>query len=529
MEEDMTPKTWTFGFDLHADVGEHVRLVVDYAKRKDLDLEMHIRAELRPSDETLNAGTIDPGKDRSVSTFSFKTAMRLKEPSPEDRAKGILPMPDHILADQIARAVVDLGEKVRAEGQRRQEQYLRDLVEKHRPKPIADDQKKRWADEAHDLLVNPDLMEKISEEIGRFMTGEVTLRKLDFLVKMSSVLRDSTSVIVKGQSAVGKSATAKAVAKIVPQEYIINASSMSPMWLAYSCERGEFTLAYKTLFVFEAAALSEEGIGSVHLRTLLSEKRIEHHTVRGGSPVTMTTDGPCNLITTTTDPELEKQLETRCMSVYANETKEHSYAIVDWKLEAAGKDEDEPEPDGAVLALQHHIRQSGVHRAVIPFEKALGTAMRQTDVRAVRLRRDIDWVISLVQTSAILHLDQREKTPKGTPIATLADYRLVQQLLSGPWEASLTGITPDQRAVVAKVEELQRSKEDGVTYVALGDALGVSDEAIRQRCQKLLKRGILTNQEKVANKAARLVLGTVALDNAPLPDPDFIAKHYVPQ
>jgi hypothetical protein len=53
---------------------------------------------------------------------------------------------------------------------------------------------------------------------------------------------------------------------------------------------------------------------------------------------------------------------------------------------------------------------------------------------AVRLRRDVRMLLSLIEAHALLHQARRNRTKDGMIIADLADYRVIRRLL-GSWTA----------------------------------------------------------------------------------------------
>ena len=173
-----------------------------------------------------------------------------------------------------------------------------------------------------------------------------------------------------------------------------------------------------------------------------------YHTVEGGIGVTYAKEGPCNLVTTMTLPLLEGQLETRCVSVTVDESAAQTRAILQRKAERAQSEGQEHAVPEQVLAVQHWLQHCDVHDAVVPFAGLLAAAMSERQVRVLRLRRDFTTILALIKTSALLHQEQRKKTPGGLPTASTLDYRVVYEALGAPFQTAMTGFTTDQRAAL---------------------------------------------------------------------------------
>jgi hypothetical protein len=127
--------------------------------------------------------------------------------------------------------------------------------------------------------------------------GEERACKLIYLATTSRLLEQIVSIVAKGPSAAGKSATVDRVLTFFPEEATVALSGMSEKFLVYD----DRPIKHRMLVLHEAAGMSGE-YASYLVRTLLSEGCLRHGTVEstanGLRPVMVEREGPAGLITT---------------------------------------------------------------------------------------------------------------------------------------------------------------------------------------------------------------------------------------
>jgi hypothetical protein len=250
---------------------------------------------------------------------------------------------------------------------------------------------------------------------------------------------------------------------------------------------GNEPLMYRILVIGEAAGLAG-GIGAYLPRSLISERRLRYQTVesvRGRlRPRTIERDGPTGLLTTTTGLKLDMELETRILSIPIDDSREQTAAIVraaagHWDGTGAVAPID-PEP---WHSLQEWL-QSAEHRVVIPFARQLTDEIPPV---AVRLRRHLGALMSLIATHALLHQAQRERNGDGRIIATLDDYgevyRLVVDLTAEGVGAS---VSPQTRETVEAVQAI--ASDFGASLTVIAKRLGVDKSVVSRRVDKAIQR-----------------------------------------
>ena len=238
-------------------------------------------------------------------------------------------------------------------------------------------------------------------------------------------------MVVKGPSSGGKSYTAETVLKTLPQDAYLDFTSMSDHALIYD----DRPVVHKVIVLYEASGLGADRQGEPSLlaclvRSLLSEGRIKHTTVEktseGMRPRHLERQGPTGMITTTTWASLHPENETRMLSVTVRDDASHTADILAILGDRAAGLHGVPPDLTPWHALQTWLETAGCRQVVIPFAPILA---RLCDARAVRLRRDMNKVFTLVRTHAMLHQQTRERDDQGRIVATLADYAAAHSLV----------------------------------------------------------------------------------------------------
>ena len=273
-------------------------------------------------------------------------------------------------------------------------------------------------------------LETALDTIG--VVGERRITRFTYLTAASSHFQRPVSAIVRAQSSSGKSFTTKSVLNLFPESIVFTVTNISPKALYYK-ENGFFM--HRVVYVEEGEMFvrsgGEKNDVAETFRVLVSEGRIDHEvTVRDpetGRSVSehIRQDGPISLITTTVRPYLDEELETRMLSVWADESKEQTAAIMRSIAEAAEADIERSVDTDAWHAFAEWIRL-GSRRVVVPFATIISDEMTSS---AVRARRDISSVLSLVKASALVNRLNRDQTESGAIIADPDDYAVAVDIL----------------------------------------------------------------------------------------------------
>jgi len=343
--------------------------------------------------------------------------------------------------------------------------------------------------------------------------GEERAAKLVYLATTSRLLHKPVSLAMKGPSSAGKSHTTECVLRLFPQQAFYALSGMSERALAYS----EEPLKHRMLVIYEAAGLAGE-FASYLVRSLLSEGCIRYETLEktseGLRARLIEREGPTGLIVTTTATRLHPENETRLLSVPVNDTNAQTARIM---LARAGRRAGDAahEPDLAPWhALQRWIEATG-SRACVPFAEVLVGAIPPV---AVRLRRDVDVILSLIEAHELLHQATRERDDAGEIVATLDDYAAVHALVADLIGDAVQATVPESiretvRAAAKLIaEKIDANAEPTVTVREIAAELVLDRSAASRRAKAAEDAGYLTNQETRRGRPSRYEIG------APLPE-----------
>ena len=361
-----------------------------------------------------------------------------------------------------------------------------------------------------DLARQPRILDCLVNELQVFgVVGEWRAAKLIYMVLTSRLLDKPISAAIKGPSSVGKSYLADKVLSFFPASATYRLSGMSERALAYS----EEPLKHRTLVVAEAAGLAG-GVGAYFMRSLISEGQLRYETVESGpgglKPRVIEREGPTNLLVTTTALHLDKEMETRLLSIPVDDSREQTKAIMRAQAKRHGSAGPVTDPDlSPWVALQTWLGLSE-RRVVIPYADKLVEAIPPV---ALRLRRDVSVIFGMIEAHAILHQATRERDAQGKIIATIDDYAVVREL-TGDLVATAAGLTVPGtvRETVDTVRSLAKKLPFGVPLRLVAEELGLDKSAASRRAKAAIALGYLRNEEERRGMPARY------LPNEPLPE-----------
>ena len=375
-----------------------------------------------------------------------------------------------------------------------------------------------------------------SNILGRFrsdlaragVAGEEGLSQIVYLAMTSRLLpwghptERPVSLLLKGTSSSGKSFATSTTLRFFPEESYVSLGSMSRRFLFYD----EEPLAHRFLIVPEWATIAGDEELVAMLRVLLSEGRIVHGTVdldgRSRIAKRIEKDGPMGLIVTTTAAAVDPEMETRCLSLLTDDSREQTrrvYASLA-RLEHASSGVDFE----AWHELQKWLADHEVTPVVLPFVEALADAMPD---HATRLRRDFATLLSLVRAHANLYRAQREFDSDGRLIASLeGDYAPVRDLINDVIAQGVEASVSD--ATHATVDAVREIIEEGAEYAtpsSVAPRLEIGRSATYDRIKRALISGHLTNIASRNERAMKLTLGAaLPLDDGFLPTTEMIVR-----
>ena len=163
------------------------------------------------------------------------------------------------------------------------------------------------------------------------------------------------------------------------------------------------------------------------LRTLLSEGNLRYEVTdpKTRSTILLEQDGPVSFISTVAKASLDKEIETRILSIHSDGSDEMTQNVVAALLNAAA--DTRSESDFSEWHALDRWLASGPAEVVVPWGPALAEFRLSGPPR---LRRDITNLLSLAKAHALLHRGTRQLDSRGRLLATIRDYDVVRELLS---------------------------------------------------------------------------------------------------
>lgn len=368
------------------------------------------------------------------------------------------------------------------------------------------------------------ILDKVAAEVrSRGLVGEERLAQTLYLILTSRLLDKQVSAGVKGHSASGKSYTVETVARFFPPEAYLEFTAMSERALVYSTEQ----FAHRTLIVYEVTALREgveDDMTAYFIRSLLSEGRIDYEvTIRakdgGFTTRKITKQGPTNLIFTTTKTRVHAENETRILSLATDDsTAQTARVLAELADETNGAGDDDLQE---WRDLQRWLADAE-HRVTIPYAKAL---TKRIPPVAVRLRRDVGALLSLIRAHAVLHQVTRDRDDDGRIVATLDDYAVVRELVADTIAEGVGAtVSATVRETVAAVAELTNTEHAEVGLRAIAERLRLDKSNVSRRLRMAADGGYLRNLEDKRGKPGRWTIGDPLPEAVDLlPDPAQLA------
>ena len=350
------------------------------------------------------------------------------------------------------------------------------------------------------LLRDLNLVERIASDVEAIgVVGEGTNALVGYLAMTSRLLKKPLAILIQSTSAAGKSTLMDALLSLMPEGQRVHYSAMTGQSLFYI---GEGNLKHKILAIAE-----EEGVrqAAYALKLLQSQGALSIAST-GKDPATgklvtseYRVEGPVMLVLTSTAIDIDEELMNRCLVLTINESAEQTAAIQQRQRQAR-----------TLAGLQASVRSDHVvraHRAaqtllrplavVNPYAEALTFASDR-----VRLRRDHEKYLALIEAIALLH--QHQRTTDTTDIdgetveyveVTREDIALANRLAHAVLGRSLDELPPQTRRVLAALDAWVTEQagaagidRGGVRFTrrAVRGYLGLSDTQLRVHVDRLV-------------------------------------------
>src|SRR5205085_9319960 len=203
-------------------------------------------------------------------------------------------------------------------------------------------------------------------------------------------------------------------------------------------------------------------------------------------------EGPTGLIVTTTLASMHPENETRYLSVTVADTPAQTHHILRTMATAENAARFDPIP---WRSFQESL-ESGTREVSIPFA---GTLVDIIPPVAVRLRRDVAKLLTLIRTHALLHEATRRKDEHDRIIAEIKDYQAVYELMADLIAHGVEATVPKTvRETVEAVRSLIDSKgayREGASAAVVAGGLRLDRSAAWRRIQVAIQKRYSENLE----------------------------------
>ena len=342
-----------------------------------------------------------------------------------------------------------------------QEEAINKILEPEKDSvPEMDEEEKK---EAVELLQSPNLIERIIQDVRLVgLVGEDTNALVSYLAATSRKTDDPLAVIIQSSSSAGKSSVMDAALAFMPDEELIRYTSMTGQSLFYM---GETSLKHKILAISEEEGAEQAGYA---LKILQSEKKLKIASTgkdaKTGRLITQeyNVEGPCVIFMTTTNVEVDEELQNRCLVLTVNEDRKQTRRIHELQrksrtLEGLLRKEDKKKVLRVHQNAQRLLRPLMV---VNPYAEKLTFL----DSR-LRTRRDHIKYLNIINAVTLIHQHQRTVrtvSHGGETLeyieATVQDIEIANKLAADIMGTSLDELAPQTRKLLEQICELAKEK-----------------------------------------------------------------------
>jgi hypothetical protein len=345
--------------------------------------------------------------------------------------------------------------------------------------PMTDAQR----DEALTFLRRRDLLDQAVKDMDVLgYVGELSNKKLLYLVSVSRKLASPLSAVILSQSGAGKSGLSDVVEQLTPPADVLFLTRLSPQSLFYATP--EFLNA-KLIIIEERAGSAEVDypVRAIQSRGRLSVAAPARDPETGETRTrTFTVQARASFIESSTDSGINPENGSRCFEIAMDESAEQTARIHErqrlMKTEAGLK----LKTEGEAIVRRHRNAQRLLepHPVVIPYAQLL-----TFPTSWMRTRRDNARFLNLIEVSAFLHQHQRQRQD-GAIIATLDDYRTAYDLAASVLAETLSDLKRPLRLVLDRVRALASQHAGRVSRRQVRESLQLPDTTVRRWLRELV-------------------------------------------
>jgi hypothetical protein len=371
-------------------------------------------------------------------------------------------------------------------------------------------------EKAAQLVQDPQFLFKAGQMIGKLgVVGEKRNGHVLFLAGVTRTTATPASVLVKGATSSGKTTLVKSAVKLFPATCLIERAGLSAKALAH----GEGSLAEKILFINEYHGGKD---AQLMLRLQQSDGRISHEytTIRGTNRGTQLAErvGLPVVLTTTTDPKVYPDDETRFLSIWADESAEQNLAIVVARAEGPSTvdDRDLPVWQRATSLL---VPKEGDFKNP---PRWIRYVAENLPLGKVRVRRDWDRFLSFCDAIALCRGGSRLERPLDI---TFADYCVAYLIFEPVFASTIQGVRTQELDLRNAVVKLNTKLRRAATVQEIGGELGWKQSLVYKYVKNALERRVLEYEPGAREKNVKRLVARLDANQGFLPKPAVVLKN----
>lgn len=382
------------------------------------------------------------------------------------------------------------------------EQVNKEIVDEQKENPEIELSAEEIAS-AKECLSNPRLVHEILKAIKKLgVAGEEKIALIHYMVLSSGKTDDPLSVVVKGESSVGKSYVVQQVLKLFPKDSYIDITDATAQSFYYAPEDH---FAHKIIIIFEKHGGEK---ADYSIRSLQSEKKLKIQvTVKdpeSGQFITKEKEvnGPVGFITTTTDASIHQENETRNISVYPDETSDQTsrtFEMTDAKYRGV-----KAVKDDFITKWVNVQRVIEPLPVLIPFVEEIRSSFPK---KPVRVRRDYGKLLAIISVIALIHQEQR-KIVENDGIkyirASLVDFYIAKILLEETLQKTIYSLAPKSESLIAAAKGIPDRDTNGFSIRTLADEVGWDYDTAHKWFKLAFKKGYFKKIEDHSGSKAAL-------------------------
>jgi len=294
------------------------------------------------------------------------------------------------------------------------------------------------------LFAEDNLIKRFLEDVEKGgLVGEKDNAAAVFLCALSARLPRPLNLTVNGESSSGKNYLLSSATAFIPPEHKKSTSGLTSKALMYAKE-DEFQHKAIIIAEYEGVAKADYAI-----RTMQSEQVIEWDFVDCGKGIQKKTNkvkGPAAFLQATTRPVLHVENETRLLFVSVDESADQTTAILKRQAKMAVEGA-VPVSEETTNYWHEYLRSLEPMPIFIPYAETL---VGHFPCDRVRSRRDFPKLLGLIEASAFLHENKRERKDNAV-VAAPEDYFVAKRLFENSYA---TGPDSKLKELLAAAESL---------------------------------------------------------------------------